>query len=218
MSSTLIKTMITEVKGKYFKGEVEDRGVGTVVVLDEIKVPKKNPASQQMLTLDEMHEFFAEVQAIKDVLDKVHPKVTSVAPLTATSEKLASYTGAKEAISNLAVAYDIENGIAKIAGQGKAVTQFEWFWGTTDVQEQGVYFAIELKPSANNTVSNPKIKTFQADGTEKITDFTDDGNGYVLIQRITKDNKESGREIAVAWDGVNFQPIKLDFTEVTGLV
>lgn len=216
MSSTLVKTMVTEVKGKYFKGEVEDKGVGTVFVLEDLKVPRKNPASPQMLTLDEMHEFFAEVQAIKDVLDNVHPKVTSVSPLLAISKKLANYAGAKEAISSLNVEYDIESGVAKVAGQGKVVTQFEWFWGSNEVKEQGIYFAIEFKPSANIVVSNPKIKTYNVDGSEKITDFGSDGE-YILIQLIKADSKESGREIAIAWDGVNFEPIKLDFTGVVGL-
>lgn len=220
MSSTLIKTMVTEVKGKYFKGEIEDKGTDTVFVLENIKVPRKNPASPQMLTLEEMHEFFAEVQAIKDVLDKVHPKVTSITPLTANSEKIAHLAGAKEAVSNLDIAYDIENSIVKVSGQGKVVTQFEWYYGDTSVQEQAIYFVIELKPSPNNTVSSSgsKLKVFNLDGTEKIVDFVYNGDGYNLFQRITKDNKESGREIEIAWDGVNYQPIKLDFSGVTGLV
>lgn len=213
--STLIKKVTTEILGKYFTGEIEDKGADSSFVLRNFKTPRKSTTSPSVLSVTEVVEMIAELNEVKDILNGVIPPVvipTLVKALNANDERFANYSGASEALSDLSVI--VEDNVYKITGAGKPVTSFAWYWGSNAEQEANIYFAVEIMPPSNVTdTTKAVIKTFNIDSSEKIAKFTD----FTYIQRITADNKVTGREIAVAWDGVNFEPIKLDFTGVTGL-
>lgn len=217
--STLVKKVTTEVTGKYLVGKVLDADENSTFVLNQFKLPRKNESSPSILTSEQVDEIISEFKEVKAVLEEA--KLQPVTPMTAKllksdDSRFTTYTGASEAISNsLAMNYKndaIET--VELIGEGKAVTQFNYFWGSDEQTEPSVYVALEFIPPSNvKDLSNAIIKTFEKDGSEKTSAFAD----KVLIQRITAINKVLGRTIEISWDGVNFTPVKLDFTNVTGL-